>query len=274
MPFVCLSAILNDRPKIRCVLCSISIFLFGLFTRLAHVMATHLTFRTVDDCSHCNIRGSTIFSGIDFSRELSDSLGSIRITRMHAVPGHTVLYRTEQNPEYVFTIRRGLVRIVDFDLGGAEHSVSILKPSNSLGLESLLGQRYRHHAIVMSATANLCRFSVHDALKLASQYPRVYMSLMAQWHNQLEKSYAVNMSFRSGKTVQRLHALCADIADNRGLFTMPSLDTIASLTDSAKESCSRVIAEMKRQNHLRPTGVPREYRYHGESTIPLHDLNN
>jgi len=77
-----------------------------------------------------------------------------------ALAPHEVLYRAGDPAQAVFTIRSGLLKLVQVSAGRApaHRSACSGRPPMSPGLESLLGQPYQHDAIVLQQS-EVCRIS-------------------------------------------------------------------------------------------------------------------
>ena len=56
----------------------------------------------------------------------------------------------------MFTVRSGLVKLVQYLPDGSQRIVRLVKPADVTGLESLLGKPYKHDAIVMQPTEVCC----------------------------------------------------------------------------------------------------------------------
>ena len=116
---------------------------------------------TNEACKTCSIRSVALFKDLepDVFDRFHASIRDIQIDK-----GEN-LYTLGQTGERVFTIRQGIVKLVQYLPDGAQRIVRLVKTTDITGLEALLGQSYEHNAIVMQ-TSELCCLPVATVKEL------------------------------------------------------------------------------------------------------------
>ena len=129
------------------------------------------------DCVKCAIRTSVLFAGL---REQDFEKIHKPIDQFTLPPG-SVLYRGGDRADFMFTVRTGVVKLVQYLRDGSQRIVRLSRTTDVLGLESLLEKRYQHDAIVIHPT-EVCRLPVEVVKRLGGENPALYQELMARWH--------------------------------------------------------------------------------------------
>jgi len=137
----------------------------------------------IADCQQCSLRHSVLFAGLDEED----------FTRLHRpveqfvlAPGET-LYAAGEAGSSMFTIRSGLIKLVQYLPDGTQRIVRLLKTTDVVGLEILLGERYQHDAIALQPT-ELCRYPAKAVNELSIENPRLHHDLMAQLCQRVDAS--------------------------------------------------------------------------------------
>lgn len=196
------------------------------------------------DCRNCALRATALFAGLD---ELDFERIHTPI-QQHAFSPGTALYRTGDPGQDMFTIRKGLVKLVTYLPDGAQRIVRLLHPSDVSGLETLTGDDYHHDAIALQPT-EVCRFPSDLVKRLSRDNPKLYDELMRRWKQELAKADLSLVEFSTGSARHRvarfLLQLHRDSANEKiTLFSREDLGAVLGITT---ETASRVIAEFKRQ---------------------------
>lgn len=198
----------------------------------------------IADCMNCTIRQSVLFAGLeeeDFA-ELHRPIGQ-RVYR----PGERI-YSMNDEARSLFTIRSGLVKLVQYLPNGTGRIVRMLKKTDVLGLELMLEDAYEHDAYALHRT-EVCILPVDDLKRLSRHKPELYHVLMARWHKALSNSDRWVRDFSTGSAKQRVARLLLCLTEYEGgsecqLFGREDLGAILGLTT---ETASRTMAELKRQ---------------------------
>jgi CRP/FNR family transcriptional regulator len=199
------------------------------------------------NCLNCSLRASVLFSGLeesDFAR-IHDP-----IDQYHLKPG-TPLYRGGDVGAYMFTVRTGALKLVQFLPDGSQRIVRIARPTDVLGLEALLDERYRHDAVALQHT-EVCRFPARLVRRLGQETPKLHHELMARWQHALSEADAWLTELSTGSARQRVARLLLRLTNDNNdsechLFSREDMGAMLGITT---ETTSRTIAEYKRQSLL------------------------
>ena len=212
----------------------------------------------VADCRHCAVRRLALFAalrGSDFDRVLA-------LIRSAVVPAGTLLYREDDPADAVYTVRRGLVKLVKGSPEGSSRIVRLLGPGAAVGLEALKEGVYWHSAIPIRETG-LCRIPFEAFDRLQGHNDQVTDRLLTQWEKYVEYAdrWITELSSGAVKTrIYRLMALLVEIAGgDASAIELPSVQDVAAILGVSVESVSRAIADLKR-NKVLSRVAPRTYR--------------
>ena len=199
------------------------------------------------DCRNCSLRSSVLFAGLE---EKDFEHLHRPIDQFTLQPGD-MLYRTGQRGDRMFTIRSGLVKLVQFLPDGSQRIVRLMRTTDVVGLEALLGDPYEHDAVVMQATEACC-LPVAVVKSLGEQNPRLHHELLARWQRALRDADAWITHLSTGSAKQRVARLLLRLAKDEEnseceLFGREDMGAMLGITT---ETASRTIAEFKRQSLL------------------------
>ncbi len=201
----------------------------------------------VERCQHCAIRHLVLFSDLqrkDFELihkpidEIEYKLGD-------------VIYKQNETMQFVYTIRSGLVKLVQSLPGGRPRIVRILGQGDLLGIESLNNQQTKHMAISLDKV-DLCRIPHSVITSLQYNSPRLHKSLIVRWQKTLAMADFWITQISSGKIkcrVARLLLLLDKKSEGEN-FLMPTREDIGLMLGITTESVSKTTAEFKRQQWL------------------------
>jgi len=206
------------------------------------------------NCLTCSLRESVLFSGLreeDFERIHQP------IDQFVLPPGST-LYRAGSPGTHMFTVRSGVVKLVQYLPDGSQRIVRLARGSDVLGLEAMVSDEYQHDAVVLHET-EVCRFPVDVVAKLAEENPRLHQELMARWQRALSEADAWLTELSTGSARQRVARLLLRLVRNEEsaeceLFSREDMGAMLGITT---ETTSRTIAEFKRQSLLVETSPNR-----------------
>jgi CRP/FNR family transcriptional regulator, anaerobic regulatory protein len=198
------------------------------------------------DCSRCAIREVMLFSGLP-----TEAFGNLLrpIDNEHFAPD-AVLYHEGRSGTEVFSIRRGLVKLLSRSLDGTERIVRLLGQGSVVGLEILdKGVRYQHTAVAVQPV-DLCRIPLATLMDLERRHPQLCDSVRKQVQQHVNRADHWIKHLNTGKARSRiaeLLLLSAEIAaDRNGDIYLLSRDDMAAVAGVTKETASRIIAEFKR----------------------------
>jgi CRP/FNR family cyclic AMP-dependent transcriptional regulator len=111
-----------------------------------------------------------------------------------------------QDEARVYTIKTGILKLVEVDADGNEQLVEILRPGDLFGQFTLTHHTSQQHAIMISDYVSFCSFLVTDFEQIMQQNPMLgirYTKLVGMRFRQLQNRYA-NLMFKDVRTRLRL----------------------------------------------------------------------
>lgn len=196
-------------------------------------------------CESCGIRHLVLFADLerkDFEH-IHQPIAELEL------PSGEYLYKQGDPPRFVFTLRKGLIKLVSYHQDGRHRIVRLLKTGDLAGMEALNGQSLEHYAVVIEPVS-ACRIPVETIENLNKQTPRLYRTLTARWQRALHEANVWLTEFSTGPAKTRVASLLLYLSstDNTDkLFYLPNREDIGSLLAIATETASRVIADFRRQ---------------------------
>lgn len=194
------------------------------------------------NCLNCSIRSTALFSGLtaqDFEK-IHDPVEQVTLK-----PGE-LLYKVGDAGHHLFTIRSGLIKLVQYLPDGTQRIVRLVKSTDVLGLEVLVNSQYEHEAVVLRTT-ELCRYPKEAVIQLSQTNPVLHKDLMGQWQRALTDADAWLTKLSTGAAKKRMANLLMRLrekdADECFLFSREDMGSILSITI---ETASRTISEFKR----------------------------
>jgi CRP-like cAMP-binding protein len=202
------------------------------------------------DCLSCSLRTSVLFSGLaerDFAR-IHDPIDQF------ALKAGTTLYRVGDSGDFMFTVRSGALKLVQYLPDGSQRIVRLARTTDVLGLEGLLGGSYQHEAVALQAT-EVCRFPARLVRELGDENPALHRELMVRWQHALSEADAWLTELSTGSARQRVARLLLRLVRDREtsecqLFGREDMGAMLGITT---ETASRTIAELRRQSLLSET---------------------
>ena len=204
-------------------------------------------------CKKCHIRHLMLFS------ELPDSAFEKLLQPIdHFLhPSGSEIYHTDSNKKFIYSIRHGIVKLVDVSKDGTNRIVRLLGPGAAIGLELLDGANGYHHIAVAVTPIDLCRIPVSTIKQLKSKHPKLYERVGERLQEQLDIADQWIVALGAGTAKQRVAHLLLILdeffADKNGTFILLNREDMAAVIGIAVETVSRAIAEFKRQKILNKT---------------------
>ena len=161
-------------------------------------------------------------------------------------PGQT-LYEASDQAVGVFTLRKGMVKLVRVTADGRERVVRVLFPGDVVGLEALATGRYDSQAVALSEVS-LCRIPLEVMHQLGANSPRLHRKLMEKWQSALKLSddWLAELNFGSARQrvlhfIRKMHEVSED--DTATLF---GRDDMGAMMDLKLETVSREVTALVR----------------------------
>jgi CRP-like cAMP-binding protein len=199
-------------------------------------------------CRSCAIRDSALFAGLEEAafHHIHQPIEEV------ALAPRDSLYRANRRCSTLFTLRSGVMKLVQYLPDGSQRIVRLLRDGDALGLETLVRQPYQHDAIAIT-DCDICAIPVSVIEELGREQPSLYQALMARWQQALNEADAWLTQFTTGTARQRVARLLLRLAcsapDNR--LRLFGREDIAAMVGLTTETVSRTIAELRRQGLLR-----------------------
>jgi CRP-like cAMP-binding protein len=196
------------------------------------------------DCQVCAIRSTVLFSVLSKS-QLEDAL--LEIDNKWCEPD-SELFAQDCRDNYVYTIRAGCVKMVHRLDDGSGRIVRLHYRGDAIGLEALLGEPYRHTAVVLQK-ADVCRIPVSVIRTLEDRNPDLYQQLMQRWQASLDEAESFITDLNTGTAETRLARLLLKLDNHNGGRAIPDLlrEDIASIIGVTTETASRLMADFRRR---------------------------
>jgi len=165
-------------------------------------------------------------------------------------PG-SLLHEAGRHGESIFSIRRGLVKLINVAPAGVQRIVRLLGPGSSVGLELLDGGEGYRHSVVAVNQVDACRIPVATVKQLQAEYPVLHNQVRERLQEQLDRADAWIVSMGTGPAKERVANLLLMLGevsgDANGDIEMLGCEDMAAIVGTSTETVSRIIAELKRR---------------------------
>jgi len=204
---------------------------------------TESAWRGTSDCRNCGIREMVLFADLN---EEDFNLIHAPIDDLVYQPGQA-LYEASDQAVGVFTLRKGMVKLVRVTADGRERVVRVLFPGDVVGLEALATGRYDSQAVALS-DVSLCRIPLEVMHQLGANSPRLHRKLMEKWQSALKLAddWLAELNFGSARQrvlhfIRKMHEVSED--DTATLF---GRDDMGAMMDLKLETVSREVTALVR----------------------------
>lgn len=221
-------------------------------------LKTESAWQGTSDCLKCGIRDMVLFAELN-----EDDFKSIHapIDDLLYASGQLV-YDESQTALGVFTLRKGMLKLVRVTADGRERVVRVLVPGDVAGLEALASARYDSQAVALTEVS-VCRLPLEVVHRLAASSPRMHRKLMEKWHHALKQAddWLADLNFGTARQrvmsfVRKMHSVSGD--DTATLFAR---DDMGAMMDLKLETVSREVAALVREGVIAPLDkVGRRYQ--------------
>jgi len=203
------------------------------------------------DCKQCSLRESVLFAGL---RESDFEQIHHPINQFVLQPGQH-LYHAGEMGDRMFTIRSGLVKLVQYLPDGAQRIVRLVKTADVAGLESLVHSPYEHDAIVMQPT-EICCLPTSTVQSLSNENPELHVELLRRWQHALSEADAWLTELSTGSARERVARLLLRLirGEETPVCSLFGREDLGAMLGITTETASRTIAEFKRRDLLHELG--------------------
>jgi len=198
-------------------------------------------------CQDCGIRHLVLFSDLNYC-DFNLIHQPIEEPRFEA---KEYLYRIGEQPDCIFTLREGLVKLVQYLPNGNQRIVRLLKPGDIAGIEALSGEPTHQDAIALTPL-RVCRIPAPVIERLSKETPRMHRQLMAHWQQVMNKAEFWLTELSIGPARIRVARLLVRLAEYQVEDTtyLPRREDIGAILGITTESASRITASFKREGFL------------------------
>lgn len=200
-------------------------------------------------CKNCAIRHLVLFA--DIEQDQFDSL-HLPIDDVEYEPGHT-LYRQGDKLPFVYTVRSGMVKLIQRLPNGNRRIVRLLGQGDLCGLESLEGEPMDHEAITMDHV-KVCRIPRSLVETMRRDMPALHSEVLKRWQKALSSANKWITQLSTGNSKERVARLLLILEEtsNDDSFFLPTRDDMGAILGITTESASKATAEFKRNGWLKP----------------------
>ena len=205
--------------------------------------------RGTSDCRSCGIRDMVLFADLN---EQDFSQIHTPIDDLVFAPDQT-LYPEGGQALGVFTLRKGMVKLVRSTADGRARIVRVLRPGDVVGLEALATAHYDSEAVAM-VEASVCRIPLSVLHHLSANSPRLHLRLMQKWQQALKDADDWLAELNFGTARQRVAGLALKMRDSEQprLTSFFARDDMGAMLDLKLETVSREISALVRDGLIRP----------------------
>jgi len=214
--------------------------------------------RGTSDCRHCGIRDMVLFADLDES-DFANIHAPIDDLMFQA--GKT-LFLEGDAAEHVFTIRKGLVKVVRNTPDGRVRIVRILKQGDVAGLEGLFASSYESD-VVATSEVSVCRIPISIIKNLSTSSPRLHMRLMERWHKAVKDADDWLADLNFGTARQRVANIILKMRhdDDPSVTSLFSREDMGAMSDLKLETVSREVSRWVKDGAIEPLDrIGRLYR--------------
>jgi CRP-like cAMP-binding protein len=205
-------------------------------------------------CANCGIRDLVLFSSL---KEEDFALIHQPIDEPRCEKGE-ILYQENEPADHFYTVREGLVKLLHKSPEGQKQIVRLLKRGDVLGLEALVGKKYKTTAVAIDSTLT-CQIPLSVIIKLDKNLPHFRSHLMQRWQRSVDEAEGWLQCLRTGPIKIRLARFLLRLAEGEpsGIIFLPTREDMGNMLAVKIESISRAVAEFKRQGLIKKVAAYR-----------------
>ena len=205
--------------------------------------------RGTSDCRSCGIRDMVLFADLN---EQDFSQIHTPIDDLVFAPDQ-MLYPEGGQALGVFTLRKGMVKLVRSTADGRARIVRVLRPGDVVGLEALATAHYDSEAVAM-VEASVCRIPLSVLHHLSANSPRLHLRLMQKWQQALKDADDWLAELNFGTARQRVAGLALKMRDSETPqhTSFFAREDMGAMLDLKLETVSREISGLVRDGLIKP----------------------
>ncbi len=210
---------------------------------------TESAWKGTSDCRSCGIRDMVLFADLN-----EEDFGMIHapIDDLEMSAG-SALYGLGEAALGIFTLRKGMIKLVRMAPDGRPRIVRVLRPGDVAGLEALATSRYDSDAVALTDIA-VCRIPLAVIHTLGAHSPRLHKRLMQKWQHALKEADDWLADLNFGTARQRVSNLILKMRspNDARLTTLFARDDMGAMLDLKLETVSRGISGLVRERAIEP----------------------
>lgn len=210
---------------------------------------TESAWRGTSDCRNCGIRDMVLFADLN-----EQDFGMIHapIDDLEFQQGE-VLYAEGGRGRGIFTLRRGMIKLVRVTADGRQRIVRVLRAGDVVGLEALGSGQYDCDAVALTEIA-VCRIPLEVIHTLGASSPRLHLRLMQKWQQALKDAddWLADLNFGSARQRVSNFILKMRSANDGSTVTLFARDDMGAMLDLKLETVSREVSRLVREEVLEP----------------------
>lgn len=150
--------------------------------------------------------------------------------------------------EWIYLVRRGLVKLVRYSSSGAERIVQVARAGDTIGMSALLRRPHSRTAIAMTEV-ELSRVPADLVASAARSQPRFGENLMARFQASLDTADVLLAELSTGDAEGRIARLLLFLMnEEEGVESyLPAREDIGALVGTTTETASRAVAAFRRR---------------------------
>ncbi len=210
---------------------------------------TESAWRGTSDCRNCGIRDMVLFADLN-----EQDFGRIHapIDDLEYKAGEA-LYAEGARARGIYTLRRGMLKLVRVTADGRQRIVRVLRPGDVAGLEALGSGQHDCDAIALTEVA-VCRIPLDVIHTLGASSPRLHLRLMQKWQSALRDADDWLADLNFGTARQRVSNFILKMRSSQDgcTVTLFARDDMGAMLDLKLETESREVSRLVREAVIEP----------------------
>ena len=215
-----------------------------------------------------------LFSGL--GPEALDNL--VQATARKSYPKDSTLVEENEFGETLYMILNGRVKVTNIGPDGKEVILSVLGPGEFFGEMSLLDDEPRSATVVTMEKTEMMTLRRQEFLNLLETDKEILTRLLATLSGRLRHANAQIKSLALLDVLGRIARLFLDLAEKQGrklldgsvVFRRPTHQEIASMVGTSRETVSRMIGDLSRENYIKISGKDIIIKRGMDKAFPIH----
>lgn len=199
------------------------------------------------DCTHCGVRHLMLFANLPESafEHLLYPIDNLKY------PKGSTLCEAGRNNGAVYSIRRGLVKLIHIAPDGVQRIVRLLGKGSVIGLELLDGTTGYQHSSVAITDLDVCRVPVETLTQLEKEFSDICLQIRLRLQDNLDQADKWITELNTGPAIHRVAYLLLMLHEfsnhKNGDIEILERNDMAAIIGTSTETVCRIIADLKRR---------------------------